>query len=443
MAASDDANLRAIVASGVSACAIVGKTWDLQVTRALRTTLEENIDMISDSVSFLKKSIPEVFFDAEHFFDGFKRSPDFAMDCLRAADDAGADALVLCDTNGGCLPDEIYAITKRVCEAFPDTTVGIHAHNDTGCGVANSLEAVRAGATQVQGTINGYGERVGNADLTTIIPDLQLKRGCEVIGTEELQSLTSTANAIAELVNLPLDNHHPYVGSSAFAHKGGLHASAIARFPEAYEHTHPSSVGNLAHVVVSELAGRAALIAKAAELGVDLTDDDELVASTLDDIKSLENEGYSYEVADASLSLFLREKKGIATHHFTLESFRVIADKREDGKIMTEATIKIHVGDHRFVATAEGNGPVNALDKALRMAITEFYPEIEPIELTDYRVRVLDESLGTDAVTRVLIQSSDGQTSWGTVGVSENLIEASWYALVDAIEYGLLRVAPK
>jgi len=439
VAPAEDAGLQALIASGAPVVTVVGKAWDRQVTQAIRTQLDENLRMVGDSIRYLKSAgVPEVFLDAEHFFDGLVNNRSYTLSVVRTALAAGADAIVLCDTNGGTLPHRIYEMVREVRDTFPQAVLAIHAHDDCGCGVACSLEAVRAGAVQVQGTVNGYGERVGNADLTAIIPDLQLKMGLPVIAPAQLARLTSTANAIAEILNVPLDAHHPYVGTSAFAHKGGLHASAIARFPQAYEHVDPALVGNLSHVVVSELAGRASLAAKARELGVEM--DDGTATRALGDIKALENEGYSFEVADASLSLLLREEKGEPVRHFALESFRVIADKREDGRVMTEATIKIHVGAERFIATGEGNGPVNALDNALRMAITRFYPEIEAIELTDYKVRVLDESLGTDAVTRVLIESSDGHGSWGTVGVSENVIEASWNALVDAIEYGLLVV---
>ena len=442
--AADDANLQAIVASGASAAAIVGKASVEQVKRALEASPEENLRIVRESVGYLREGgIDEVIFDAEHFFDGFFADEQYALSVLDAALEGGASTLALCDTNGGSMPEQVFDTVSKVCKAFPSVCISIHAHNDCGCAVANSIEAVRAGATQVQGTINGYGERVGNADLTCVIPNLELKCGVPVIGKARLAKLTSTANAVAEIFNVALDAHHPYVGTSAFAHKGGLHASANRKFPGAYEHIDPAAVGNLAHVVVSELAGRASLVSKASELGVDIAGQDELIGELLSDIKTLENKGYSFEVADASLALLLNRKKGGAPVHFRLESFRVIAEKREDGRVMTEATIKIHVGKRRFVATGEGNGPVNALDVALRMAITEFYPEIDAMELTDFKVRVLDESLGTDAVTRVAIETGDGASSWGTVGVSENIIEASWDALVDSIEYGLRNVAPR
>ncbi|NTU90151.1 MAG: citramalate synthase, partial [Actinobacteria bacterium] len=436
-AADEDPGLRSLVESGCEVLTIFGKSWDAHVTRALRATLDENLRMVEDSIAYLKAHAPIVFFDAEHFFDGYKSNPEYALAVCQAALDGGADALVLCETNGGALPYEVATITATVIERFPGVEIGIHAHNDGGCAVANSLEAIRVGATQVQGTINGYGERVGNADLIVIIPALELKMGLHAIGSEHLATLTSISLYVAETLNVATNPHHPYVGSSAFAHKGGIHVSAIARFPEAYEHINPELVGNLAKVVVSELAGRASLVSKAAELGVDLSDDPALTAHILEDVKERENEGYSYEVADGSLALLLHAHLADRVDHFKLESFRVIAEKREDGRVMTEATIKVHVGGKRFIATGEGNGPVNALDVALRQAITVFYPEIEAIELTDYKVRVLDESIGTNAVTRVLIESTDGKDSWGTIGVSENIIEASWTALVDSIEYGL------
>jgi len=413
------------------------------VEQTLETTCAENLAMVSESVAYLVSHGMTVHFSAEHYFDGFIYDEDYACAVIAAAADAGASLLILCDTNGGNLPGiitDVVSKTRRFLDSIghEDIALCMHAHDDTGCAVANSLLATQAGATYIMGTINGYGERVGNADLTTIIADLVLKMDEEVIPREKLADLTDTAHYIAEIFNDSLDPHHPYVGSSAFAHKGGLHVSALERMPGAYEHVDPASVGNLAHVVVSELAGRASLAHKAHELGVAL-EGDKRVSETLDDIKTREHEGYSYELADGSLALLIQAHTGDAPEYFRLESFRVIADKYADGRVMTEATIKIHVGDERFIATGEGNGPVNALDTALRAAITRFYPEIDSIDLTDYKVRVLDESRGTDAVTRVLIQTSDGIDSWGTVGVSENIIEASWMALVDSITYGLSR----
>ena len=445
VAAEDDRGLADLVASGAPVVTIVGKTWDEQVTRALLTTLDENLRMIRESVAYLKAQGLTVVFDAEHFFDGYKANADYAMACVRAASEAGADSIDLCETNGGALPHEVDAVVAAVARELPGQQLGIHCHNDSGCAVANSLAAVRAGVTQVQGTVNGFGERVGNTDLLTVIADLELKMGCTCVGEERLRDLTSVAQFVAETCNLSVPNHHPYTGASAFAHKGGLHASAIARFPEAYEHTRPEAVGNTQRMLVSELAGKASLIAKAKNLGIDLAQHPDKTQEILDDIKRREAVGYSYEVADGSLALLLQWHLGAYRPHFTLESFRVIVDDHEDtGALakdaMSEATIKIHVGDQRFVATGEGAGPVGALDNALRMAIVAFYPEVADIELVDYKVRILDENVGTDAITRVVITTRDKRGSWGTVGVSENIIEASWNALVDSIEYGLMRI---
>lgn len=441
----EDAGLQALLDCGAEAVAVVGKTWSEQVEKALQAPLQENLCMIADSVAYLKAQGRYVVFDAEHFFDGYKADPTYALECLRAAHEAGADSIDLCETNGGALPFEVEAIVARVIEKFPHQAFGIHCHNDSGCAVANTLAAVRSGAIQVQGTINGLGERVGNADLLTVIADLELKMGYTCVGAESLHQMTSLSRFVAETCNTTLSAHHPYTGSSAFSHKGGLHASAIARFPQAYEHAVPGLVGNETKMVVSELAGKASLLAKAQSLGIDLGNDPALLQEILDDIKRLEAEGNSYEVADGSLAILLQAHLGNFTPHFTLESFRVIVDDAEDTgarakDAMSEATIKIHVGDKRFVATGEGTGPVGALDNALRLAITQFYPEVADIELVDFKVRILDENVGTDAITRVVITSRDKQGSWGTVGVSENIIEASWNALVDAIDYGLMRM---
>ena len=437
--ASEDPGIRALIESGCSAVCIFGKAWDLHVTHTLRTTLEENVRMVRDSVATLKAAGLTVFFDAEHFFDGYVRNAEYAVEVCRAAAEAGADAVVLCDTNGGRMPQEVARITAEMVARLAPVPVGIHAHNDAGCGVANSIVAVDAGATQVQGTVNGYGERCGNADLIAIIPALKLKMGHDVITDDELALLTEVSHFVAETANLAPDQHQPYVGISSFAHKGGVHASAADRFPAAYEHVEPGIVGNLARVVVSELAGSASLRMKAAELGVDLSADPETAKRVLDEIKELEHRGYSFEAADGSLEVLLRKELGTYEPLFLLESFRCLMEKREDGRVTTEATVKIHVRGKRFIATAEGNGPVNALDGALRLALDEFYPDLAAIQLTDYKVRVLDEKKGTGAITRVLIESADGDREWGTVGVSENIIEASWAALVDSIDYGLGR----
>lgn len=444
VAPEDDPGLKDLLDSGAPVLAIVGKTWDAQVTRALQTTLEENLRMIEQSVAFLKDAGREVVFDAEHFFDGYKANQDYALQCIAAASQAGADVIALCDTNGGSLPFEVEAIVAAACAHCPNQVFGVHCHNDTGCAVANSLAAVRGGARSVQGTVNGYGERVGNANLLTIIADLQLKMGYGCVSDEELTQLTAVANYVAEVCTFSLSSHAPYVGSSAFAHKGGLHASAIARFPEAYEHTNPEAVGNSTRMLVSELAGKASLAAKAEALGIDLSHHPEHIQRILDEIKRRESLGYSYEVADGSLALLIENQLAPIQPHFTLESFRVIVDDREDTGALakdaqSEATIKIHIGDTRAVATGEGVGPVGALSSALKLALAPSYPEVKSMHLIDFKVRLLDESTGTDAITRVIITTTDGTTVWGTVGVSENIIEASWNALVDSLEYGLVR----
>ncbi len=436
VAAGEDAGLRALLDTGCEALCIFGKAWSLHVTETLETSLDENVRMVRDSVAYLKAAGRTVFFDAEHFFDGYAHDTAYALEICETAAAAGADAIVLCDTNGGTLPHEVLRASQAITLAI-DCPIGIHTHNDNGCAVASALLAVDAGCTHVQGTVNGYGERAGNADLTAIIPALVLKMGEECITRDQLRLLSEVSHFVAETANITPNPHQPYVGASAFAHKGGVHASAAARLPEAYEHVDPSSVGNLARVVVSELAGKASLTMKAKEMGIDLTGEQPFVATVLDAIKDLEYRGYSFEAADASLEIMLRKEMGTYEPFFALESFRCLMEKREDGQVTTEATIKVHVGDERFIATAEGNGPVNALDGALRLAIGRFYPHLSEIELTDFKVRVLDEKKGTAAVTRVLIESADGEKSWGTVGVSENIIEASWEALVDSIEYGL------
>jgi len=436
IAAEDDPGLRALLDTGCSALCIVGKAWDLQVTEALGASLDEGIAMARDSVAYLKSRERTVFFDAEHFFDGYLANSEYAVAVCVAAAEAGADAIVLCDTNGGMLPSDVTRIVKDVV-ARVDAPIGIHTHNDSGCAIANSLSAVDAGCTQVQGTVNGYGERTGNADLLAIIAGLVLKMGDDCVTHDQLRLLTEVSHFVAETANLAPNPQQPYVGVSAFAHKGGLHASATGKLAGAYEHVDPAAVGNLARVVVSELAGRASLTMKASELGIDLSG--EQAAAVLDDIKELEYHGYSFEAADASLAIMLQKRLGTYEPAFTLESFRVIAEKREDGRVATEATIKIHASGHRYIATAEGNGPVNALDKALRIAIGRFYPQLAFMTLDDYKVRVLEDKKGTGAITRVLIDTKNADGSWGTVGVSENIIEASWEALVDAVEYGLSR----
>jgi 2-isopropylmalate synthase len=446
-----DAVLANLVEAGASVACIVAKSWDRHVAEALRTSLDEAVAMVADSVRYLREHDLRVFLDAEHFFDGFRRNPEFALSVLSAAEENGAEALVLCDTNGGSLPDEVGVAVAAVRDRT-SAQLGIHCHNDAGCAVANSLVAVQAGATQVQGCINGYGERAGNTDLSAAIPNLSLKLNIRTIPTERLELLTPVAHHIAELVNIAPNPQQPYVGNSVFAHKGGLHASAVARSADLYEHVVPDTVGNGTRVVVSEMAGRSTLAMKAAELGLDL--DGEVIGRVLDELKHLEHEGYHFEVADGSLELLLRRATGWAADFFTVESFRVITDHdaREAGDeatsspapvagMTTEATVKVHVGGERVVATAEGNGPVNALDGALRGAIGSKFPALDHIHLTDYRVRVLDTGRGTGAVTRVLVDSTDGERTWTTIGVSENIIEASWQALYDSIVFGLLHAA--
>jgi 2-isopropylmalate synthase len=443
--AERDPTLRHLLEAGTGMVCIVAKAWDYHVTEALRTSLDEARAMAGESVAFLRRHGLRVVFDAEHFFDGYRANPEFSLSVLRAAEEAGAETLVLCDTNGGTLPFEVERVVTEVRRRFPSTQIGLHFHNDGGCAVANTLAGVRAGATHVQGCLNGYGERTGNADLAVAIPNLTLKMGVRTIPPERLERLTPVARHLAELVNVSPNPQQPYVGTSAFAHKAGLHTSAIARRPDAYEHVPPDAVGNGTRFVVSELSGRSTLALKAAELGLDL--DGAVLGEVLDHLKELEHRGYHFEVADGSLELLMREAAGWRQDFFRLESFRVITEHRgspEDpkhGELSTEATVKVHVGDQRIVATAEGNGPVNALDAALRRAVSPHFAALEHLHLTDYRVRVLDTAKGTGAVTRVLVDTTDGEATWSTIGVSENIIEASWQALVDSIVYGLLRHA--
>jgi len=444
-----DPTLTALVGSGVSTACIVGKSWDFHVTEALRTTLDEGVAMVGESVRFLQGELARVFFDAEHFFDGYKANPEFALRVLEAAATGGAEVLVLCDTNGGSLPHEVQRIVGEVVAYFgPDQQIGIHTQNDSGCAVANSVAAVVAGASHVQGTVNGYGERTGNANLMTVVPDLELKMGVTCLPEGRMDRLTAVSRHVAELVNLPPHAADPYVGASAFAHKGGLHTSALGRVGGAsYEHVDPTVVGNHTRVLVSDLGGRAGMSLKAKEFGVEL--DDRAASGLSERLKHLEAEGFQFEAADASLELLMREAGGWTQPYFRLEGYRVTTYHRnalrggapiEDGEsiIDTEASVKVWAGDDRFVAIGEGNGPVNALDAALRSVLTQRYPGLARIHLTDYRVRVLEGAAATGAVVRVLIDSTDGDRTWSTVGVSENVIEASWQALVDSLVYGLL-----
>ena len=477
--AQDDEGLKALAQCGAPIVTLVGKTWDLHVEKTLLTSLDENVRMIFDSVEYLSKAGLVVIFDAEHYFDGFKSNKKYALECISAALKAGASSIDLCDTNGGTLPHDVAQIVAETIKQVRasdnglfaynqggkadsvDTKnldardvleiqniisprIGIHAHNDCACAVANSLAAVQAGATQVQGTINGYGERVGNANLLTVIANLELKMGYQCIPTGKLRQLKRVASYVADVCNYTISAHEPYVGTSAFSHKGGLHASAIARFSGAYEHVSPRDVGNSSDMIVSELSGKASLIAKASLLNIDLEKYPEHIQAILDDIKDKEAKGYSFEVAEGSLALLIHQHISSLKPHFSLESFRVIVDDREDKGALakdaqSEATIKMHVMNTRTIATGEGVGPVGALASALKLALKDSYPEVDDMHLIDFKVRLLDESTGTDAVTRVTITTRDERGTWTTVGVSENIIEASWNALVESIEYGLLR----
>ena len=434
--AADDPAVTLLPHLSAPVACIVGKSWKLHVEKVLRTTSEENLESVRDTVAYLANAGKEVLFDAEHYFDGFRDDPEYALAVLRAAAAAGATTLVLCDTNGGTLPSELKAVvgrTVREFSEFPDVEVGIHTHNDAGCGVANALAAVEAGATHVQGTVNGIGERCGNCDLVTTIANLQLKMGLKVMDDEDLQQLTEASNYVSELMNLTPDTHRPYVGRSAFSHKGGLHVDGISKDPATYEHVPPEAVGNVRRMPVGELSGKNSIRAKAEEMGLETGD----VTAVLTAIKQREYEGYHYEAADASLALLIGRTTGDAKPLFELETFRIITEKRSGGEMTTEATIKLLVKGQRVISTAEGNGPVNALDRALRQAIGPHYPELQEIHLSNYKVRILDEHRATAATTRVLIDSTDGKRVWGAVGVGENIIEASWQALVDGLEYGV------
>jgi len=435
----DDDNVRRLIEATTPVVTIFGKSWQLHVTDVLRTTAAENRKMVFETVRYLKDQGREVVFDAEHFFDGYKDSPSFALDVLKVAFEAGADSLVLCDTNGGSLPHEVFGITSEVVKAFP-LAVGIHTHNDSGLAVANSLEAVRAGAVQVQGTINGYGERTGNANLCSVIPALELKMGCRALPEGSLSHVKALSIFADDLVNLRHDAKAPYVGASAFSHKAGMHVNAVQKNPRSFEHVTPDSVGNERRILISEGSGASSVLLKAIEMGVGLNKSSPEVKEILEALKSLEKQGYSYEAADASFKLLVQKVLRKHKSFFELEGFRVIIEK--DGKdkpCLSEASVKVRVGDKIEHMVAEGDGPVNALDCALRRALMRFYPEIETIVLTDYRVRILDPEEATAAKTRVIIESSDGTQQWGTVGVSGNIIEASWEALVDSMEYKLFQ----
>ena len=434
LAAADDPSLRELVACAAPVITFVGKTWGLHLEKVTKVSREENLSMIVDSVNFARAEGKRVVYDAEHFFDAWRDDSSYALECVRAATAAGAENVTLCDTNGSSLPNQIAEATAAVVGDIGERVeIGIHAHNDAECGVANSLAAVAAGARMVQGTINGYGERCGNANLISVLAALQLKLGYECVAPERLQLLTETAHFVDELTNTTPDPDQPFVGRNAFAHKGGMHVAGVQADSRTFEHMDPRDVGNSRDILISELSGKGSVLSRAEGAGIEL--DADAAKRAVERIKEREHRGYHYEAADASFDLLLRREAGEYQPLFRLESYRVITEMRADGKVETEATIKIWVEGRRYVRTAEGNGPVNALDTALRDAISELHPDLVAIELRDYKVRILDSHHGTGAVTRVLLDASDGHDSWGSIGVSENIIEASWEALVDSLEY--------
>jgi 2-isopropylmalate synthase len=431
--AAEDPGLRLLVESFAPVCTLVGKTWSLHLEKVTQVDPEENLRMIEDSVAFLVGEGKRVVYDAEHFFDAFRDDAAYALRCLRTAAEAGAENVTLCDTNGSSLPSQVSEATAQVVADLGEgVQVGIHTHDDAGCGVANALVAVQHGARMVQGTMNGYGERCGNANLITILPALDLKLGYESIGPQRLQRLTETAHLMDDLCNVTPNPNQPYVGANAFAHKGGMHVAGINRDARTFEHLDPAAVGADRRVLVSELSGKGTVQARDADV------DDATATRVIERVKELESRGYQFEAADGSFDLLIRREKGEYEPLFTLESWRVIAEKHENGRVSTEATIKIWVDGERYVRTAEGNGPVHALDRALRSEIALRHPHLGEIALLNFKVRILDENKGSDAVTRVLIDAGDGTDSWGAIGVSENIIEASWEALVDSLEAGML-----
>ncbi|MFY9329993.1 MAG: citramalate synthase [Georgfuchsia sp.] len=436
--ATNDANIQSLLQSGTGAVAIFGKSWDFQVSEILRTTPDENVRMIGDTIHHLKQGGLEVVFDAEHFFDGYKANPDYALQTLAAAADAGADCLCLCDTNGGSFPDEIFDIVKVVVGRI-DCAIGIHCHNDGEMAVANSVAAVKAGATQVQGTLNGIGERCGNANLCAIIPNLQLKLGFACIPPDRMQHLTSIARSASEIANLAPNDKAAYVGSHAFAHKGGMHIDAVNKTPTAYEHVNPEQVGNSRTILMSEVAGRSTLLAMINAIDPGVKRDAPETQRVMDRLKQLEHEGYQFETAESSFELVVRKILGKYQPFFELKEFKVVVVEPSASGANSSAMIKIRVGDTEEITAAAGDGPVNALDQAIRKALERFYPAIKEVKLTDYKVRVLDSDMATAARVRVLIESTDSVESWTTIGVSTDIINASWLALVDAIEYKLVR----
>ena len=436
-AVEKDENIRSLLSAGTSAVTVFGKSWDAQVRRVLDADPEENLHMISETVAYLKEAGREVIYDAEHFFDGYRANPGYALATIRAAADAGADVIVLCDTNGGALPATVAEVFAAVKEEI-DIPLGIHAHNDSETAVANTIAAVAAGAFHVQGTINGYGERCGNANLCSVIPALKLKLGYDCVSDVQLALLTETARYVSELANLPLDSHLPYVGKSAFAHKGGVHVNAILKWEGSYQHIDPRLVGNRRRVLISELSGRSNITYKARELGLPLAEGSPQAERVLDRVKELERAGFQFEGADGSVELLVRRARPDYRAPFILRGFHVLVKEGNGGGMVSEATVKVEVNDEMMHTAAEGNGPVDALNAAVRKALLPLYPHLAEVHLTDYKVRILDGKAGTAARTRVLITSSDHQHSWSTVGSSPNIIEASWYALADALEYALL-----
>jgi 2-isopropylmalate synthase len=432
----EDPNLRALLDAETPVVTLVGKSWDLHVKDVLDTSMEENLNMIGESVAYCKEQQKEVIYDAEHFFDGYKADPEYALATVKTAVVNGADCVVLCDTNGGSLPWEIEEIVNEVRDALPKMQIGIHAHDDTGCGVANSLAAVRAGATHVQGTINGYGERVANANLSTIIPDLQLKMGLTSVTPDKLKQLTELSRYVAEVANLTPDDHAPFVGASAFAHKGGIHVAAMLKNMESYQHIDPELVGNEQRSVVSELSGRGNIVDKARQFGLDTESLD--VKHVLEEIKNLEAKGFTFEGAEASVELMLRRTHPAYVPPFELIDYKVMVQQQRRRGLNAEATVKVRVGPKLMHTVADGNGPVNALDAALRKALIDVYPQLSSVSLVDYKVRILDSDNATAATTRVLIDTKSGPRRWSTVGASTNIIDASWRALVDSMEFALL-----
>lgn len=435
----NDENIQALLEVEVPNLTIFGKTWDLHVTEALKIELENNLELINDSISYLKTKVDRAFYDAEHFFDGYKANKKYAIKTIKAAMDAKADCIILCDTNGGTMPEEIASIIQELKEVTGDYPLGIHCHNDSDCAVANSIVAVRNGAVHVQGTVNGYGERCGNANIMSVIPNLQLKYGYDCVPADKLRNLRTVSRYINELGNLKHNIHQPYVGRSAFAHKGGVHVSAIMKNSSTYEHIEPELVGNRQRVLLSDLSGKSNLIYKAKDFGLDVDSSDPKINAVVESLKELENKGFQYEGAEASFELLMRKTMGTFEPFFDSMSYRVLDEKRIDENPLAEATVMLQVDGEQEHTAAQGNGPVNAIDNAIRKALLKFYPNLADMELLDYKVRILTAGSGTEAVTRVLVESKDSDSVWGTVGVATNIVDASYQALMDSIEYKLLK----